>query len=191
MHKNIRLLSKRQRRRKVTQSIKKILTNLNSENNNSNILHSVGNLLSDVCFNVGNNDTVDDDIVADSVDVLDYENFPTISAKNCDSSSIFENFFHSAEDDYSSENIDESRKDKDIIMHTFSVNPKTFTNDLRRLANVHNLTHAALDEILNLINPAYKFLPSIAKILLHTPRKVETLFLVATGKCVTSTWNVV
>jgi len=173
MHKNIRLLSKRQRRQKVTQSIKKILTNLNTENNNSNILHSIGNLLSDVCFNVGNNDTVDD-MVADSVDVLNYENFPTISAKNCDSSSIFENCFHSAENDYSSENIDESSKDKDIIMHTFSVNPKTFTNDLRRLANVHNLTHAALDEILNLINPAYTFLPSIAKIL-HTPRKVETI----------------
>jgi len=41
-------------------------------------LYSVGNLLSDVCFNVGNNDTVDDDMEADSVDVLDYENFPTI-----------------------------------------------------------------------------------------------------------------
>lgn len=30
-------------------------------------------------------------------------------------------------------------------------------------------------QILNLINPAYPFLPSTAKILLHTPRKVETI----------------
>lgn len=89
---------------------------------------------------------------------------------------FFESYsFHSAENDYSSENIDESSKDKDVVMHTFSVNPKTFTSDLCRLANIHNLTHATVDQILNLINSAYTFLPSTAKILLHTLRKVETI----------------
>lgn len=120
---NIRLLSKRQRRRKVTQSVKKILTNVNIENNNSNILHSVGNLLPDVCFNVRNNDTINDDMIVDNVDMLDYENIPTILAENHNSNSIFGgNIFHSAENVYSSENFDESSKDKDVVMHTFSVN---------------------------------------------------------------------
>lgn len=98
-----------------------------------------------------------------------------ISTENCNSSNVFEDYsFYSAKNGNSSENIDKS-KDKNIVMHTFSVNPNTFTNDLRRLANVHNFTHAALDEILKLISPAYTFLPSTAKTLLHTPRKVETI----------------
>lgn len=78
MCENIKLLSKRQWRRKVTQSVKNVLTNINTENNNFNILHSVSNFSFDECFNVGNNNTVDDDMVIDNVsecDNISTENF--------------------------------------------------------------------------------------------------------------------
>lgn len=115
MCENIKLLSKRQRRRKVTQSVKNVLTNINTENNNFNILHSFS---FDECFNVGNNNTVDDDMVIDNVPECD--NISTTSTENCNSSNVFEDYsFHSAKNGNSSENIDKS-KDKNSDAYIFS-----------------------------------------------------------------------
>lgn len=70
----------------------------------------------------------------------------------------------------------ENHNDNDFITHTFQINAANFMNNLRKIAIDNNLTHAALNQILNLINPAYPFLPRTAKNLLGVScKKLKTI----------------
>lgn len=88
-------------------------------------------------------------------------NDDTLYADDSDSSTANEN--------------DKNCHDDNLITHTFVTNPTDFTNNLRRIAIDNNLTHAALNMILELINPAYPFLLRTARNLLRTPRKLEMI----------------
>ncbi|KYM97838.1 hypothetical protein ALC62_11463 [Cyphomyrmex costatus] len=71
--------------------------------------------------------------------------------------------------------FDNENNNNGLTTYTFAINPANFTNNLRKLAIDNNLTHAALNKILELIHPAYPFLPCTARNLLRTPRKLETI----------------
>lgn len=168
MPRNIKLLSNRQLRRKINNSVQNIfLSSCTQENNESNSTN-MGNLSLLMPYAVDNNKNVFD--------------IESVNDTNESSPALILTEFNTIDDEYTlyTDDSDSSTENNEncndlVITHTFAINPVDFTHNLRRLAIDNNLTHAALNNILELINPAYPFLPRTARNLLRTPRKLEII----------------
>lgn len=109
-----------------------------------------------MCYAVENNESIID---VDTVNVTKESSFilmfTEVNSNNMDNNTY--TLYIDDNDSFTAEN-NENYNNNGLITHTFLISPTNFTNNLRRLAIDNNLTHAALNMILELINPAYPFL---------------------------------
>lgn len=173
-----KLFSNRQLRRKINNAVQNIF--LPSYTNDSNFTSTnTQNLNSSICYAVENNKSIDTINTVDTVDTVDInESPPILNLIELNSNNMDDIYILDTDDsDSSTVENNENHNDNGLITHTFQINPANFTNNLCKIAIDNNLTHAALNMILELINPAYQFLSRTAKNLLRTSRKkLETIY---------------
>lgn len=171
MSENTKLLSNRQLRRRINNAVQNILVPSCTQANDS---HSIST-------NTQNLHTCQVENINSAIDVhtvnATNESSPALMFAELKSNNMIHDdtytLYTDNNDNSTAEN--ENYKDNGLVTHTFEINPVNFTNNLRRIAIENNFTHAALNMILELINPAYPFLPRTARNLLHTPRELETI----------------
>lgn len=178
---SLKIISKRQLRRRISNNTKNAIQNIineeyassSSETEHIKINNNNFHLNSIELENVSNSDDnvmIIDDNEIDDRDVTEY----CYVTNNQNTSTDNKDFEYNIHDKGSEENEESLKLNGQQISQKIE---EAFVSSFKKWACQNNVTHKCCNEIISLIRPKYPFLKKDIRSILGTPRKVETTIL--------------